>query len=71
MNTKLDIDLTRGCPDCGCSHFFAGPRGGVAINVRCAMCGACFNHCPLGAHRIPKVEGVYSKNVSREIETML
>lgn len=26
------------CPDCGDSHFFHGPQGGLSENI---MCGTC------------------------------
>jgi hypothetical protein len=37
--------LERGeCPDCGqTGQFLAGPRGGDALNIMCANCGAKFN----------------------------
>jgi hypothetical protein len=56
------VDLSGGrCPDCGCTAFRPGPRGGAALNVKCAKCGATFNYCaPLPSHRIVSVDGVYS-----------
>lgn len=70
MGTMDVIDLSRGCPDCGCACFYPGPRGGMSVNVKCAMCGACFCYCgPLPAHRIEEVPGVYS-SVHRTIEAI-
>lgn len=31
------------CPDCGCRQFIHGPRGGIARNFGCIMCGAWYN----------------------------
>jgi hypothetical protein len=31
------------CPDCGCTIFRPGPRGGVAQNIECARCKSRFN----------------------------
>lgn len=38
------------CPDCGCQDFQAGPRGGLAMNIRCAnpLCAHYFNIGPGG-----------------------
>lgn len=36
------------CPDCGGTTFRRGPRGGLAVNVRCASCGHHFNVGPGG-----------------------
>jgi len=30
------------CPDCGHPEFLEGPRGGLAINIKCPNCGAKF-----------------------------
>lgn len=34
------------CPDCGKFDFLEGPRGGLAVNIKCAHCGSKFNVCP-------------------------
>lgn len=34
------------CPDCGSVWFNPGPRGGMAHNIRCALCGAKFWYSP-------------------------
>lgn len=39
------IDLSKGCPDCGCRRYFEGPAGGACINVMCADCQQWFNLC--------------------------
>ena len=50
------------CPDCSCTQFWLGPRGGASRNVECVMCGSRFNVTPwyngavLFPHRIPKTE---------------
>lgn len=31
------------CPDCGCTIFRPGPRGGAAQNIECARCKSRFN----------------------------
>lgn len=31
------------CPECHGKRFHFGPRGGMAVNVECAGCGAAFN----------------------------
>lgn len=61
------VDLKNGeCPDCRHGYFHPGPRGGCAINVKCARCGNCFNYCGvLPSHRIDEVLGVYSKELRR------
>ncbi len=39
-----EADLKKGiCPDCGGDEFLEGPRGGLAVNIRCKQCGAEFN----------------------------
>ena len=37
------------CPDCGGEKFLPGPRGGLAMNIKCAnpACGSKFNVCPV------------------------
>lgn len=35
------------CPQCGHDRFFEGPHGGLAVNVKCSSCSACFNCTPL------------------------
>lgn len=42
------------CPDCKKFGFLAGPRGGLAQNVKCANreCGSRFNVTPFSADRI-------------------
>ena len=40
------------CPDCKGKEFLAGPRGGIAQNVKCAGCGSCFNVTPFSVQRI-------------------
>lgn len=37
------------CPDCGGEGFYAGPEGGMSINVHCAnrACRSAFNVTPL------------------------
>jgi hypothetical protein len=63
MDVGEPIDLSSGqCPDCAGTLFHPGPRGGAAINVKCAKCSACFNYSgPLPAQRIDYVDGVYSE----------
>ncbi|GEM_PF-3524683 len=34
------------CPDCGKFDFLEGPRGGLAVNIKCTNCGSEFNVCP-------------------------
>jgi hypothetical protein len=48
MNSSVGEDLVRWlafpeCPDCGGRTWYFGPRGGLAINLRCAGCKAWFN----------------------------
>jgi hypothetical protein len=48
MNPSVSEDLVRWlafpeCPDCGGRTWYFGPRGGLAINLRCAGCQAWFN----------------------------
>jgi hypothetical protein len=31
------------CPDCDCTIFRPGPRGGMGQNIECARCKARFN----------------------------
>jgi len=31
------------CPDCGCTIFRPGPRGGIAQNLECVNCLSRFN----------------------------
>ena len=31
------------CPDCGCTIFRPGPRGGVGQNIECVRCKSRFN----------------------------
>lgn len=57
------LPLTDNCPDCKSVLFYPGPRGGMAINVKCAGCGATFNYCgPLMSQRIGPASGVYKDN---------
>lgn len=45
LTSARDIEeLTSGrCPDCGCTIFRPGPRGGLAQNIECAQCKSRFN----------------------------
>lgn len=53
MTTLL---LNGACPDCEGKMFIRGPRGGAAINIKCAECRSCFWYCPpLEPRRIPDV----------------
>jgi hypothetical protein len=43
------------CPDCGCTIFRSGPRGGINHNIECVQCLSRFNvarlerrHCKPG-----------------------
>lgn len=48
FESKVVEKLT--CPDCGNDDlykFYAGPRGGAAINVTCGVCGCKINVAPL------------------------
>lgn len=38
------------CPDCG-GCLYAGPEGGMSVNVACDKCGSEFNLSPVMAHR--------------------
>lgn len=60
------VDMSKGqCPDCGIVLFHPGPRGGMAINVKCSGCGHCFNYCwPLPSHRIAETPGVYADHTT-------
>ncbi len=40
------IFIEKKCPDCGKFDFLEGPRGGLAMNIKCAHCGSEFNVCP-------------------------
>jgi hypothetical protein len=44
------------CPDCGKKiddYMLAGPRGGIAQNIKCSFCGSFFNDMgPFGVDRI-------------------
>ena len=52
------------CPDCGGRGFQLGPRGGLALNVRCAGCGATFWYCPpFPPSRIPPLPDLYAPEV--------
>jgi hypothetical protein len=31
------------CPDCGCTIFRPGPRGGISQNIECVRCLSRFN----------------------------
>lgn len=56
------VSLRAGCPDCGSSDFHPGPRGGAAINIKCAnpTCGAKFWYCiPFQSHRIDNSDEFY------------
>ncbi len=35
------------CPGCQGKEFLLGPRGGMAVNVKCKSCGYVLNVCPL------------------------
>lgn len=65
------VDVSNGCcPDCAHDLFYPGPRGGCAINVKCAQCGSCFNYCGvLPTHRIEEVPGVYTPAL-RKLRTL-
>lgn len=39
----LDFPDDESCPDCGCTIFRPGPRGGAAQNIECVKCKARFN----------------------------
>lgn len=34
------------CPECGGTDLLAGPRGGLAQNVKCDRCGTIFSVVP-------------------------
>lgn len=54
------VDLTSACPDCGCEYFNPGPRGGLAHNIRCVLCGSKFWFCPpFPAYRIDSDDSVF------------
>jgi len=41
MWTLIHINLT--CPECGAEYtMLEGPRGGLAINIKCSECGMVF-----------------------------
>lgn len=62
MLDRLNTD--RRCPDCGAGDFQLGPRGGLAINVRCAGCGAKFWFCPpFTPQRIDNEDALYGQVV--------
>jgi DNA-directed RNA polymerase subunit RPC12/RpoP len=35
------------CPDCGCTYFLEGPHGGLALNIKCEVCGKEWWYGPL------------------------
>jgi hypothetical protein len=39
----LDFPEDQSCPDCGCTIFRPGPRGGMGQNIECIKCLNRFN----------------------------
>ena len=37
------VERFTGCTFCGSTSYYEGPTGGVAMNIKCADCGARFN----------------------------
>lgn len=35
------------CPECGGAHFLQGPRGGLAVNIKCGVCETEWWYAPL------------------------
>lgn len=64
MTTKLNLlrlNSEQVCPLCQGGRFYEGPRGGMAVNIQCALCGKCYWYCPpFMPKQIECVEGVYS-----------
>ncbi len=54
MFSSTNIDLKKGCPDCGqTDKWLAGPSGGMSQNYKCGVCQSKFNVMPDGwAERI-------------------
>ena len=62
---------TGGCPDCGGHWFYAGPRGGAAINLKCCDCGAkwWYGGSPLfGARRIDNDDSLYDLTAKKPLD---
>jgi len=50
---KLECVRKNKCPDCKVKgKMLRGPRGGMAMNVKCDNCGSRFNITPFGVVRI-------------------
>lgn len=46
----IDIHYRRKCPECGAfDSMLEGPRGGLAINIKCSQCGMIFWTTPFTA----------------------
>jgi hypothetical protein len=43
LTDSIDFPEDGSCPDCGCTIFRGGPRGGVSQNIECARCKSRFN----------------------------
>lgn len=46
MSLEDALNMQGCCPDCGSYQFHPGPAGGMAINIKCGGCGACFWYGP-------------------------
>jgi len=56
---KVNIDRFTSCIYCDSPEYYEGPTGGVAMNIKCAQCGARFNIglIPGGPILIDKLSG--------------
>jgi hypothetical protein len=45
MIDSIDFPEDGSCPDCGCTIFRPGPRGGMGQNIECVRCLNRFNVC--------------------------
>jgi hypothetical protein len=84
MIDSIDFPEDGSCPDCGCTIFRGGPRGGMGQNIECVRCLHRFNVCryypeldpahiarhgwPAGADHLSKGTIVWAQRIPSEAD---